>query len=307
MRIALLGLGLIGGSIARALRRAEVPAEIRGWTPAGRGPEAALTAGFVDAAPRSLADAVIDAELIVLAAPPLDCAWLLDELAGPMRYARSEGSTITDVASTKASIVARANERGVPFVGGHPMAGRETTGFGAATDDLFDGRPWVVVPGVHARPTDVERVEWLARAVGARPIRMAADAHDRAVAGISHLPLVLAAALVESVAGRPGAPVEGWDVARVLAASGWRDMTRLARGDLAMGAGIAVSNAGELAGRIRDVRSVLDRWLADLDPTAGGPDLAAIEGRLADAKTVLEEPTPGAAPVTPTASKPPSP
>ena len=258
---------------------------------------------MVDSAPRSLADAVLDADLIVLAAPPLDCAWLLDELAGPVRHARSEGATITDVASTKASIVARANERGVPFVGGHPMAGRESTGYGAASDDLFVDRPWVVVPGEHARAADLERVEWLAQAVGARPIRMAADVHDRAVAGISHLPLVLAAALVEAVAGRPDVPAEGWDVARALAASGWRDMTRLARGDVDMGAGIAVSNAGELAGRIRDVRAVLGAWLADLDSAAGGPDQAAIERRFADARAVLES----SAPVTSATRKPSSP
>ena len=102
--------------------------------------------------------------------------------------------------------MARAEALGskLRFVGGHPMAGREASGFDAATADLFVDRPWVVVPGAHSRPADVERVEWLARAVGARPLRMDAEAHDAAVAGISHLPLVLAAALVEAVTAAPG-------------------------------------------------------------------------------------------------------
>ena len=283
----MLGLGLIGGSIARALRERGEPVEIAGWSPGGRGPEAAFRAGVVDAAPRALADAVLDADLIVLAAPPLDCAWLLDELAGPLRYARSAAATITDVASTKGALGARADERNLPFVGGHPMAGRETTGWESASGDLFVDRPWVVVPNAFARPEDIARVEWLARSVGARPLRMTAEVHDRAVAGISHLPLVLAAALVEAVAGRAGEPAEGWDAARVLAASGWRDMTRLARGDVEMGTGIAVSNARELEGRIRALRDVLDGWLEDLQANGRGPDPRAIEARLSSAREVL--------------------
>ena len=83
------------------------------------------------------------------------------------------------------------------------MAGRESSGYAAADVDLFVGRPWVVVPGTAARPTDVERVGWLASLVGAVPVRMEAAEHDAAVAAISHLPLVFAAALVEAVAG-PG-------------------------------------------------------------------------------------------------------
>jgi prephenate dehydrogenase len=109
---------------------------------------------------------------------------------------------------------------------------------------------------------------------------MEARAHDAAVAGISHLPLVLAAALVESVT-----EAAGWNEARRLAASGWRDMTRLARGDVTMGTGIAVSNGMELAIRIRAARDVLDGWLVDLE--AG--DVDAVGRRLARARAALEE------------------
>ena len=97
-------------------------------------------------------------------------------------------------------------------------------------------------------------------------VRLDAAAHDRAVAGISHLPLLVAAALVEAVAGRSAADAPpDWDVARALAANGWRDMTRLARGDPAMGAAIAATNAAAVAERLRALRIALDGWLAELE------------------------------------------
>jgi prephenate dehydrogenase len=174
-------------------------------------------------------------------------------------------------------------------VGGHPLAGLESAGYAAGRADLFVDRPWVVVPGRSAHAADVERVEALIQACGAQAILMDADAHDRAVAGISHLPLLLAAALAEAVAGpATEAARADWAAASRLAASGWRDMTRLARGDPAMGAGIAATNAPALASRVRDLRAVLERWEAELE-RPGGPDSAAIEDRLRAAKARLEE------------------
>jgi prephenate dehydrogenase len=118
---------------------------------------------------------------------------------------------------------------------------------------------------------------------------MDAGTHDRVVAGISHLPLVLAAALVEAVAGTTG-PADDWDSVKGLAAGGWRDMTRLARGDPGMGASIAATNAPALAARLRDVRLVLDGWLAALE-RPGGPDEAELRERLRAARARLEEPS----------------
>ena len=279
MSIAFLGFGLIGGSIARALRAADgAQEELVAWSPTGDGPRRALADDILDAVAATPADAIDGADLVVLAAPPLCCLALLDELAGPLRGSLRPGSTITDVASTKGAIVARADSHGLRFVGGHPMAGRETAGYAASTPDLFRDRPWVVVPGSAATDEAVRRVERLATACGAVPIRMAADAHDRAVAGTSHLPLVLAAALVEAV-------TEG-GLEAALTAGGWRDMTRLARGDVSMGAGIAATNAAALASRIRDVRVVLDAWLADLEAPSG-PDEPAIAERLRAARERL--------------------
>ena len=291
MRIALLGLGLIGGSIARALRErgsdsAFTSARLVAWTPSGDGPAAAAGDGVIDEAALSVEAAIADADLVVLAGPPPVCLEQVDALAGAWRAALAPDAVITDVASTKAAIVGRAETLGLRFVGGHPMAGRETSGYAAAQADLFEGRPWVVVPASGVDAAAVERVEGLARAVGARPRRMAADQHDAAVAAISHLPLVVAAALVDAVAGPPDHARDGWPIASELAATGWRDMTRLARGDVEMGSGIVTTNASEIAARIRDFVEVLEGWLADLEREA--PDADAITARLQAARDRLE-------------------
>lgn len=289
MRIAFLGFGLIGGSIARGLREHGSPGdetELVAWSPSGYGPAAAVRDGIIDAAAPTALAALDGADLVVLAGPAPTVLEELDALAGPWRSALGPDAVITDVASTKSAIVARAAELGLRFVGGHPMAGREASGYASAEPGLFVDRPWVVVPGT-ADDAAWDRVEGLARAVGARPRRMAAADHDAAVAAISHLPLVLATSLVEAVAGRPGSDRDGWPAAAELAATGWRDMTRLARGDVEMGSGIVSTNAGPIAERIRDVIAVLQAWLEDLD-TVDGPDQAAIEARLRHARERLD-------------------
>lgn len=290
MRVAMLGLGLIGGSIVRALRD-RTPGDgswsVAAWSPSGDGPSRALAEGTIDAATATAEAAVDGADLVVLAGPAPVCLAQLDDLSGPWRTALADGAVITDVASTKEAIVLRATALGLRFVGGHPMAGRESSGYAASVADLFVDRPWVVVPGTDVAATD--RVESLAHAVGARPVRMTAADHDRAVAGISHLPLVVAAALVEAVAGRPGDERPDWPAAARLAASGWRDMTRLARGDVEMGAGILATNGAATAARVRDLIAVLEAWAAalDRDGERDGRDVAA---RLRAARERIEEP-----------------
>jgi prephenate dehydrogenase len=292
MRIAFLGFGLIAGSIARAVR---ANGDVAGWTmaawsPSGAGPANAEADGTIDRAAGTPAEAIDGADIVVLAAPVPACLASMDELAAAVGAELAPDAVVTDVASTKGALRRRADELGLRYVGGHPMAGLESTGYGMGRPDLFVGRPWIIVPGSVASPADVARVEALARACGAEAIEMDADVHDQAVAGISHLPLLLAAALVEAVAGATaGEPGPHWDVASRLAAGGWRDMTRLARGDAAMGAGIAATNGPALSRRLRDLRSVLEGWQAVLD-APDGPDAAAIEERLRAARARLEAP-----------------
>jgi prephenate dehydrogenase len=297
MRITLLGMGLIGGSIARALRANDAPVgggdwSIAAWTPSGAGPIAALDADVVDVVAADLGAAIADSEMIVLAAPPLASLGLLDELGGSLRDVIAPGAIITDVASTKGAIVARAATLQLPFVGGHPMAGREISGFDASRPDLFVDRPWVLVPADSSPADGVARVGGLARMCRARPVVMTAAAHDNAVAAISHLPLVIAAALVESVVGRGSDPDRAdWPAAASLAAGGWASMTRLARGDAEMSAGIAATNSVAIAERLRELRFVLDGWLTDLE--APDPDwlrerFVAARVRLLDGSSATE-------------------
>jgi prephenate dehydrogenase len=293
MHLAFLGFGLIGGSIARAVRASDpAPAwTMRAWSPSGDGPAAALADGVIDGVASTPQDVLFDADLVILAAPPTTCLAVLDDLAGPWRAALPPTAVITDVASTKAALVSRADGLGLRFVGGHPMAGLEAAGYAAARADLFVDRPWVITPGARARAADVERVTELVAACRARAVLLDPAVHDRAVAGISHLPLLLSAALVESVAGRRSEqPGDDWALAGSLAAGGWRDMSRLARGDPAMGAGIAATNAEALLARLDDLLVALEGWrslLADSE----APDEGAIRARLESARRRLEERT----------------
>ncbi len=287
MRIAFLGLGLIGGSIAHALRAAAhyEGAWLVGWTPSGDGPRLALAAGALDEVADSAAAAIADATLVILAAPPLACVALVTRLGDELRPALADGVTVTDVASTKAALTTAAREARIPWVGGHPMAGLELSGFGAADPGLFAGRPWVVTEAVGGGDTGAVRS--LAIACGAHPVALDSVVHDRLVASISHLPLLTSVALVEAVAGTGPAPDPDWMAAAALAASGWRDTTRLARGDATMGAQIAASNAAALAVWLRRYRDRIDEWLALLE-APDGPDLDAVAVRLAAARARLD-------------------
>jgi prephenate dehydrogenase len=289
MRVGFLGFGLIAGSIARAIRQNPSTQDwtLTAWSPHGDGPDRAAGEGIVEFAAVAAPAAIADADLVVLGAPATACLELLDGLAGPWRDAVADGAVVTDVASTKAAIVARADAHGLPFVGGHPMAGLEWAGYDAARADLFAGRPWVIVPGDAATAAAIDRVRALVSACSAEALILDAVEHDRAVAAISHLPLVVAAALVEAVAGTPDDERAVWPLAERLAAGGWASATRVARGDPAMGAAIAATNAPVLAARIRDLQGVLDGWLAELE-RADGPDERALADRLANARAMLE-------------------
>ena len=288
--VAILGFGLIGGSVARALDAyrndggggAGRP-RITAWSPSGRGPAAAAAAGIIDRAAPAVGEALNGADLVVIAAPPLETIGLLARMGDELRASLLNSAVVTDVASTKAAIVAAASASGLRFVGGHPMAGLEATGYGASRADLFADRPWVVSepdpPDQHA----VAIVDWLATACRARPVHMEASEHDAAASAISHLPLVAAVALIEAIAGRDGRDADpAWPRARTLAAGGWASATRLARGDARMSAGITATNAAELVADLRRYQTALEAWIAALEAPSG-PDAAALEARFAAA------------------------
>ena len=277
MHLAFLGLGQIGGSVARAALAAGFATRVRAWTPTGRGPAAAAGDGIELAT--SLEHAVDGAQVVVLAAPPLACLDLLDALASLDRRVLGH-AVVTDVASTKAAIVERATQLGLRFVGGHPMAGREAVGYPSSDPALVRDRPWVIVPAAaDAEATD--RVVALVAACGARPIRMTAAEHDEAVALISHAPLVVAAALAGAAVREPV-----WPAAAALAAGGWASMTRLAGGDPEMGAGILATNRIATANALRGFATALDEWIRALE---AGAEPAELQLRLEAARNPAAE------------------
>lgn len=231
--VAVVGLGLIGGSLARALTRAgygvigvDRESIRRRATRAGA---VAGTTGTVEGAARL--------DVIVLAAPPEANLRLLRRLAKVAR----PGLVITDVGSVKRPIVEEARRLGLDgFVGGHPMAGTEGAGFLASSADLFLRRPWVLTPTRDAAAA--RQVRSLVLAVGARPVEVEPAAHDRAVAFLSHLPQVVAWALAGAAAGDKMAG--RW---LSLAGPGFHDMTRLARSPRELWREILAQNAPEVS------------------------------------------------------------
>jgi prephenate dehydrogenase len=265
-QIAVLGLGLIGTSIGLGVRRwaaqqpGDSPVQIVGYDADLSRQRQARAMKAIDVEARDLPAAVRAADLVVLAVPVGTMAEVMQDCAPHLKA----GATVTDVASTKASVIAWARETlpiTVSFVGGHPMAGG-TGSIEAARADLFEGARWCVVPAVRADEAAVELVLGLVAALGARSYFVDADEHDGLVAAISHLPFSLAAALTQAVAADPA-----WREMKVLAAGGFRDTTRLAEGSPIMHRDIAVANAAALT-------RWLDRMIEELGRTR---DLVAAE------------------------------
>jgi prephenate dehydrogenase len=243
-RIALIGLGLIGGSIALRLR-AVAPATVIVGLDRPECVKRAPDERVIDQSVATPAD-LHDVELVVLAVPATAVAAILPQLT-----ALAAGAVVTDVTSTKRQVVAAARAAGLrAFVGGHPMAGSERAGLAHARADLFAGRPWLLVEGTGGS-ADAARVEAFVRMLGADPQWMDAEAHDRRVAYVSHLPQLVAVALMN--AADEGVGAEGLR----LAGPAFHEMTRLAASPADLWQGIVPPNADFVA-------EALDRFLQHL-------------------------------------------
>ncbi|MCC2672178.1 MAG: Prephenate dehydrogenase, partial [Armatimonadetes bacterium] len=234
--VAIVGVGLIGGSLGMALRERGLARRVVGLARREATLQEALSVGAIDDGSLEPA-AVHGAELVVLAPPVLTIPPLVEALAPHL----SPGAIVTDVGSTKAALMQCLSEL-VPahadLVGGHPMAGSERGGVLAARADLFQGAVYVLTRCPRTRPESVARLEALAHALGARPVVMDAEEHDTAVARISHLPHVVAAALA-ATSGAGGIPAE---TLRLLVAGGFRDTTRIASSPPEMWRDICLTN-----------------------------------------------------------------
>ncbi|MBF6600682.1 MAG: prephenate dehydrogenase/arogenate dehydrogenase family protein [Dehalococcoidia bacterium] len=240
-RIAIVGLGLIGGSLGLALKRANLPdLEVAGVARSRGTVQKARRLQAIDIDCADAAEAVSGAQLIVVASPIMTIRGVFAEIAPAL----AEGAVITDVASTKRDVARWAQEflpMGVHYVGGHPMAGKETQGIDEAEASLFEGKPWVISPSVTADEASVQTIVGLAQLAGARPVFMDAEEHDSYVAAISHLPLVVSSALFSTAFGSAA-----WPELAALASSGFRDTTRLASGSPEMAHDIIATNRANL-------------------------------------------------------------
>ncbi|GAC1362151.1 MAG: prephenate dehydrogenase/arogenate dehydrogenase family protein [Ktedonobacteraceae bacterium] len=250
-RVAIIGLGLIGGSIGLALHKVGAARQVAGYD-LGRGVcEQARRSGAIDEAPISLTDVVRGADLVILATPVGAMRALLQNIAPVL----SPGTVVTDVASTKAQVISWAEQflpANIFFVGGHPMAGKEVSGVEAADAELFKNRIYCLTPTPRTNPSAVSKVSSLIEMLGARLRFIEPVEHDNQVAGVSHLPFLASIALMATVAEDVT-----WGEASMLAATGFRDATRLAAGDPEMYRDICLTNSTAITERLNQYIATL--------------------------------------------------
>ena len=263
-QLAIIGTGLIGASIGLGLKAAEgtEDIEIVGFDTSREREREAERRDAIDRRASSLRDAVQGAALVVISTPVLATREVMEEIASAL----SVGAIVTDTCSTKTQVMRWAEEllpNSVNFVGSHPMAGKTEFGAAAAEATLFQDTRWVVVPSRSASSDAVETVSGLATALGAKPMFMDAAEHDAYAAAISHLPMFAASALFRLVRDS-----EAWPEMSLLAASGFKDTTRLAGTDALMAHDIAVTNREQVIHWLQRLRGAL----YDIEDMLGDPD-----------------------------------
>ncbi len=264
-RVAIVGLGLMGGSLAAALKATRACREVIGIARRPNSITMALTFGFIDRGALDLAEGVADADIVVLCTPVGD---ILDKIAtiGPLL---KSGCVLLDIGSTKAAIceAMAAMPAHVQPLGGHPMCGKESSGLNVAEAGLYRGRVFVLIPLERTSPEAQRLAGELIAAIGARELRLDAAHHDRVVALISHLPYMLSVTLVNAAAHLAGDDATPWR----LAANGFRDTSRVAAGDLAMMMDIMTTNRAPILAAVRGAQQELgelERLLATVDDSA---------------------------------------
>ena len=259
-KITIIGTGLIGASVGlNLMARKDRKYEVVGLDRSRQNARTAREMKAVDSTTRYLDEAVRDASMIVLAVP----ARAAEELLPVMEPHVARGAIITDTCSTKASFMAKAEEvfgNAVSVVGGHPMAGSERSGPGAASIDLFKGAAWAVTPSTVASESAVRVVIGLIESAGAVPIYVDPAEHDEVVAAVSHVPLLLSVALFKLV--RDSAC---WEDAEQLSGPGFRDMTRLVMGDPEMATDIVTTNRTAILSWLRRYQGELDTIIGALE------------------------------------------
>ena len=255
--ITIIGTGLIGTSLGLAIKKVGIKnVRIVGTDLERYRANKAKNMKAVDRVENNMAEAVSDASMVFIATPVMAIKDVMEHI-GPRLPRKDDRTIISDTGGTKASVLEWAKEYlpdHVDFVGGHPLAGRETPGPDNADGDLFNDRPYCIVPSPAASQKGVTTIVDLTSAMGAKPFFIDAQEHDSFVAAVSHLPFVLSAALVGATSRSPQ-----WGDISHLASSGFRDVTRLASGDSAMHRDVCLTNKDGIIHWINEFIAELER------------------------------------------------
>lgn len=253
-KLVIFGVGLIGGSVASALKKAGSSAEIVGVGRSSESLQTAIDLNVIDTATSNIAEALLHADIVLIAAPVAQTPLILNAIK-PHLHA---DTVVTDAGSTKSDVLACAKEilgeQFTQFVGGHPIAGAEKSGVTAATADLYINKNVVLTPTLDTNQNAVQRVRELWQNCGANVTEMPAETHDGIFAAVSHLPHLLAFALVDDIASRANA-----EQLFGFAASGFRDFTRIAGSHPEMWRDISLANKTALLSEITAYQDELSR------------------------------------------------
>jgi prephenate dehydrogenase len=283
-RLAVIGAGQIGGSVALAARVAGAITEVVAWSRTREKLDRAQALGIIDRAAPSAAEAARGAGLVVLATPVRSLGGAAAEIAPVLE----PGALVIDVGSVKAAAIAAVEPKLPPgtFIACHPIAGTERVGPDAASPLLFEGKRCVVCPTAHSREESVATIERLWAAMGAEPVRMDANLHDRVLGAGSHLPHVAAYALAATLGGLSPEVLEGL---RRLPTTSMRDTTRVAASSPAMWRDIFIDNRAEVLPLIE----ALGRNVEALRAAIASGDASRIESLLTAGKTGRDRLVPG--------------
>ena len=271
-KLTLIGVGLLGGSIGLAAKQRDVAGRVYGLVRREESIAECLAAGVVDEATLDVAEAVADADLIILCTP----VGRMGELAAALKPHLAADAIVTDVGSVKSSVVAAVESVLSRFVGSHPLCGSEKAGVAHASGNLFEGAVCAVTPTEASAANDVAVVTEFWEALGSRVVNLTATDHDAIVARTSHLPHVLASALVNAVLTSPRAGESDF------LGTGFRDTTRLASGEAGMWRDIALDNSDAIATALEDLQSEIDRLkTALLEKDAAALEKFFAEGQIA--------------------------
>jgi len=278
LKVTIVGLGLIGGSLGMAVKKKKL-ARVIGLTRDKAKAALAVKLNAVDYASTNIRGLIQDADIIFICYP---LHLIIPEIKKILQFLKP-GTIITDVGSSKEEIVKEAEKmmpRGIYFVGGHPMAGKEKAGLEEAEADLLEGENYILTKTAKTNEKALNTIKSLISHLGAKVSVLAPDVHDSIVAGISHMPVAVAAALVDSV-GNSGRLSD--DMIQ-FAASGFRDTTRIASGDPDLGAGMFVTNKKAVLASINAFR----KSLSEIEKLIRQGNSAAIRDKLLQIKNLRD-------------------